>query len=163
MIPPHKVPLQLDNIVFVLRVRSVHHFQQVHLDLCLTQEGSLVFDDFDRHLALLLVIVRLDHLSEAAFADEGVDFVAIEKLLAIFDDVVVVLIVVTVVVQLPLLLVGRVLALGLLSSSFLFGIVNLVDVFVGFDQVDAELSQRCRRGVPEMRWYPGLHRPDVSR
>lgn len=40
---------------------------------------------------------------------------------------------------------------------------HLVDVFVGFDQVDAELPQRCRRGVPEMRWYPGLHRPDVGR
>lgn len=57
--------------------------------------------------------------------DEGVDLVAVEKLLAIFDDVVVVLVVVAVVVQLPFLLVGRVLALGLLSSSFLFGIVNL--------------------------------------
>lgn len=163
MIPPHKMPLQLDDVVFVLRVRPVHHLQQVDLDLCLTQEGSLVLDDLDRHLALLFVVVRLDHLAEAAFADEGVDFVAVEKLLAVFNDVVVVLIVVTVVVQLPLLLVGRVLALGLLSSSFLFGIVNLVDVFVGFDQVHAELPQRCRRGVPEMRWYPGLHRPDIGR
>lgn len=70
MIPPHKVSLQPYNIVFVLRIRPVHHLQQVHLDLCLTEEGSFVFDDFDRHLALLLVVVRFHHLTEAAFADE---------------------------------------------------------------------------------------------
>lgn len=163
MIPPHKVSLQFDDVVLVLGVRPVHHLQQVHLDLCLAEEGSLVLDDLDRHLALFLVVVRLHHLAEAAFADEGVDLVTVEKLLAVLYDVVVVLIVVAVVVQLALLLVGRVLALGLLSSSFLFGIVNLVDVFVGFDQVHAQLPQRGRRGIPEMRWYPGLHRPDVGR
>lgn len=133
MISPHKVSLQPNDVVFVFRVRPVHHLQQIHFDLCLTQEGSLVFDDFDRHLALLLVVVGFHHLAEAALTDKRVDFVSIEKLLAIFDDVVMVLVVVAIVVQLSLLLVGGILALGLLSSSFLFGIVNLIDVFVGFD------------------------------
>lgn len=74
-----------------------------------------------------------------------------------------ILVVVTIVVQLPLLLVGRVLALGLLSSSFLFGIVNLIDVFVGFDEIHAQLPERRRRWIPKMRWYSSLHRPDVCR
>lgn len=98
MIPPHKMSLQPNDVVFVLRVRPVHHLQQVHLDLCLTQEGSLVFDDFDRHLTLLLVVVGFHHLAEAALTDKRVDFVAIEKFLAVLDDVVMVLVVVAIVV-----------------------------------------------------------------
>lgn len=40
---------------------------------------------------------------------------------------------------------------------------HLIDVFVGFDKVHTQLPQRCRRWVSKMRWYPGLHRPDVCR
>lgn len=98
MIPPHKVSLQPNDVVFVFRIRPVHHLQQIHFDLCLTQEGSLVFDDFYRHLALFLVVVGFNHLAEAALTYKRVDFVAIEKLLAIFNDVVMVLVVVAIVV-----------------------------------------------------------------
>uniref|UniRef100_A0A2M3ZS93 Putative secreted peptide n=1 Tax=Anopheles braziliensis TaxID=58242 RepID=A0A2M3ZS93_9DIPT len=73
-----------------------------------------------------------------------------------------ILVVVAIVVQLSLLFVRCVLPLRLLSSSFLFGIVNLVDVFVGFDQIDAQLSQWGCRWISKMRWYPGLHRPDIG-
>ena len=82
----------------------VHELEQAHLDLGLLQEGPLVLDDLDGHVLLLLGVEGLDDLAEAALADERVDLVPLQELLARLDDVVVVLVVVAVVVQAPLLL-----------------------------------------------------------
>lgn len=90
----------------------------------LVQEWLLVLDDLDRHVALILVVEGLHHLSEAALACkvekdeqmkedsvssvltyERVNFVAVEKLFTILNDVVVVFVIVAVVVELSLLLV----------------------------------------------------------
>ena len=59
------------------------------------KERLLILDDLDGHVALLLVVVRLDNLPEGALAYEGVDLVAVEEPLPGLDDVVVVLVVVT--------------------------------------------------------------------
>ncbi len=82
-------------------------------------------------MTLLLVIVGLDHLTERALANEGVDFVTIEKAFAMPDDIVVVVVVVAIVVHLALLLV--VLLTGIFARSLLLrpslflGIINLVE------------------------------------
>ena len=62
--------LYLTDIIFVLSVGLVHHLKQFDLDLGLIEKRFLVFDDFDSHMTLLLVIVCLDHLSKRSFADE---------------------------------------------------------------------------------------------
>ena len=59
------------------------------------QERLLIFDDLDGDVALLLVVVCLDHLPEGALADKRVYLVAIEKPLSRLDDVVMVFVVVT--------------------------------------------------------------------
>ena len=59
------------------------------------KERLLILDDLDGHVALLLVVVRLDNLPEGALAYEGVDLVAVEEPLPGLDDVVVVLVVIT--------------------------------------------------------------------
>ena len=59
------------------------------------KERLLILDDLDGHVALLLVVVRLDNLPEGALAYEGVDLVAVEEPLPGLDDIVVVLVVVT--------------------------------------------------------------------
>lgn len=65
------------------------------------------------------------HLSERALADERVDLISVEELLAMLDDIVMIVIVVTVVVQLALLLVRAVLALCLLRTPLLLRVVHL--------------------------------------
>lgn len=81
-------------------------------------------------MALLLVIVGLDHLTERALANKRVDFVAIEKALAVTDNIVMIIIIVAVVVHLALLLIvllAGIFAGGLLlRPSFLLGIINLL-------------------------------------
>ena len=59
------------------------------------KERFLILDDLDGHVALLLVIERLDNLPKGALAYEGVNLVPVEKPLPCLDDVVVVLVVVT--------------------------------------------------------------------
>ena len=59
------------------------------------KERLLILDDLDGHVALLLVVVRLNNLPEGALAYERVDLVAVEEPLPGLDDVVVVLVVVT--------------------------------------------------------------------
>uniref|UniRef100_A0A6B0UU66 Putative secreted protein n=1 Tax=Ixodes ricinus TaxID=34613 RepID=A0A6B0UU66_IXORI len=54
------------------------------------------------------------------------------------------------VVQLALFLVALILALGLLRTPLLLGIVHLVDVLVGLDEVYAELAQGCLPRVSEL-------------
>jgi len=62
VVPPHEVVLQLDHVEFVARVGPVHQLQQTDLNLSLVQKRFLVLDDFDGHVAGLLVIVSLDDL-----------------------------------------------------------------------------------------------------
>ena len=69
------------------------------------------------------------HLSEGAFADERVDFVAIEPLLARSHNVVVVVIVVAfyiVLIVTSLLLVALVLVRSDVSTTLLLGVVHLI-------------------------------------
>lgn len=70
-------------------------------------------------------LLMVTHLSERALADERVDLVSVEELLAMLDDIVVIVVIVTIVVQLSLLLVRAVLALSLLSTPLLLRVVHL--------------------------------------
>lgn len=122
--------IQLTNIIFVFRVSAVHHFQQLYLDLRLIEERFLVLDDLNGNVHLVFVIEGLHHLTETSFAcilnesntewigvcsvlvtsesnitDQRINFVAIQKLFTVLDDVVVVVIVVAIVVQFALLFV----------------------------------------------------------
>lgn len=66
------------------------------------------------------------YLSKGTFANEGINFVAVLKFLAGFDNVIVIIIIVPFVVHLSLLLVGTwTLPLGLLRSSLLLCVINL--------------------------------------
>lgn len=67
----------------------------------------------------------IPHLAKGAFANEGVDFVALQPALATAHDVVMVVVVVTVVQDLFLLLGARVLRWRLLGPPLLLRIVNL--------------------------------------
>ncbi len=58
----------LTNIIFIFSIRTIHHFQQFHFNLCLIQEGFFVFDNFYSNMTLLLMIERLHHLSKTSFA-----------------------------------------------------------------------------------------------
>ena len=139
------------------------------------KERLFILDDLDGHVALLLVIERLDNLPKGALAYEGVNLVPVEKPLPCLDDVVVVLVVVTlkysfvclakrqqaalegthVVVELPLLFPGvrgprLPLGLRLLRPPLLLRVVHLVDVLVRLDEVHRELSKRRRSGIAEL-------------
>lgn len=65
------------------------------------------------------------HLSKGALADERVNLVAVKEPLAVADDVIMVVVVKAFVVQLALFLVALILALGLLRTPLLLGIVHL--------------------------------------
>ena len=75
VVPPHEVVLQLDHMVLVIRVCSVHHLEQFVFYLSLLQERLLVLDNFDRHLTLLNFIVSFDYLTEGTFPNETINFV----------------------------------------------------------------------------------------
>ena len=62
VVPPHEVVLQLDHVELVARVGPVHQLEQTDLNLSLVQKRFLVLDDFDGHVAGLLVVVSLDNL-----------------------------------------------------------------------------------------------------
>lgn len=65
------------------------------------------------------------HLSEGALAYERVDFVAVEPLLPVLHNVVIVVVVVAVVVNFSLFLRARVLGWNLLRTSLLLSVVHL--------------------------------------
>ena len=75
MVPPHEVVLQLDHVVLVLGIRSVHHLEQLVLYLGLLQEWLLVLDDLDRHLTLFNLIISLDYLTKGTFPNETINFI----------------------------------------------------------------------------------------
>ena len=82
--------LKSDYHLFLIRIYDPNIIKN-HL----VKERLLILDDLDGHVALLLVIVRLDHLPEGPFAYQRVDLVPVEKALPGLDDVVVVLVVIT--------------------------------------------------------------------
>ena len=69
--------LQLDHVVLVIVIRSVHHFKESDLNLGLDEKWFLVFDDLDGHMFLGLVIIGLDDLSKTATTDQRIDFIPI--------------------------------------------------------------------------------------
>ena len=77
MVPPHEMVLQLDHVVLVIVIRSVHHFKESDLNLSLDEKWFLVFDDLDGHMFLGLVIIGLDDLSKTATTDQRIDFIPI--------------------------------------------------------------------------------------
>jgi len=64
------------------------------------------------------------YLSKGAFPNEGVNFISVEELFAIFNDIIVVIVVISVVKYFPLLFMRRVF-LTLLCSPLLFRVINL--------------------------------------
>ncbi len=62
MVPPHEVMLQLDDVVLIGSVGTVHQLEEPDLDLRLVQEGFLVFDDLDGHVASFLVVISFHNL-----------------------------------------------------------------------------------------------------
>ena len=68
------------------------------------KEGLFVFNDLDSNMAVFLGVEGLDDLPERPLPYERVDLVAVKKLLAVLDDVVVVLVVEAVVVNFLLFL-----------------------------------------------------------
>ena len=64
MVPPHEVVFQLDHVELVARVGPVHQLEQTDLNLSLVQKRFFVLDDFDGHVAGLLVVVGLNNLRE---------------------------------------------------------------------------------------------------
>lgn len=67
----------------------------------------------------------LNYLSEGTFAYQGINFVTIHPLFSVFYNIIIVIIVITIIVNLPLLLMTRIVSLALLVPSLLFCIVNL--------------------------------------
>ena len=98
------MPRYLGAKVLSYLVSRVHGLQQADLDLSLVQEWLLVLDDLDGDVAVFVRVEGLDDLSEGALADQGVDLVPLKELLAVLDDVVVVLVVEAVVVNFLLFL-----------------------------------------------------------
>ena len=68
------------------------------------KEGLFVFNDLDSNMAVFLGVEGFDDLSERPLSYERIDLVAVKKLLAVLDDVVVVLVVEAVVVNFLLFL-----------------------------------------------------------
>ena len=68
------------------------------------KEGLFVFNDLDSNMAVFLSVEGLDDLSERPLSYKRIDLVAVKKLLAVLDDVVVVLVVEAVVVNFLLFL-----------------------------------------------------------
>lgn len=64
------------DVIFIFCVRSVHHFEQLDLDLGLVEEWLLVFDNLNGYIALLHVVVGLHHLPKRPFANGGIDLVS---------------------------------------------------------------------------------------
>jgi len=56
------------NVVLVIRVVSVHHLEQLDLDLGLVEERLLVLDDLDRNILLVDCIKRLHNLLAQTYA-----------------------------------------------------------------------------------------------
>ena len=102
----HEMAFEFDYVGVVLVFLLIHELEKTNFDLSLLQEWTLVFDDFNGNVFLLFGIECLHHLAERTFANERIDFVAIEKLLATLDYVIKVLIVVAVIVESTLFL-GR--------------------------------------------------------
>ncbi len=75
--------------------------------------------------------------------------IPVEKLLPLFDYVIVILVIEPIIVELPLLLpmLAALLVLRLLRPPLLLCIVDLVDVLVRLDQIHRELPQGGRRSV----------------
>lgn len=122
----------LTYIILILYICSVHHLQQLDLDLGLIEEGFLVLDDFDGDMALLRVIECFHHLPKGTFADEGVYLVSLQEFLSVLHYVVMVVIVKAIVVDFALLLVRAVLPLDLGRPSLLFGIIYLENTVLLF-------------------------------
>lgn len=66
----------------------------------------------------------IEHIAES-LTDQWVDFITIQELFAILYNIVVVVVIVTVIIKFSFLFMWRIIALRLLSSSFLFRVINL--------------------------------------
>lgn len=65
------------------------------------------------------------YLTERSLPNQRINFITIQEFFTIFNDIIVVVIVIAIVVDFPLLFVGRILTLRLLRPSLLFRIIHL--------------------------------------
>lgn len=101
----------------------------VHVCLFVCLYVCLILESYhDVSISVFPLTPGGSHLSEGALADERVDFVAVEPLLPVLHNVVVVVVVVTIVVNFPLFFGARVLGRNLLRTSLLFSVVHLQGV-----------------------------------
>lgn len=117
------------NILFVLGVLLVQHFNQLGFDESLFVESLLVFEDLERHKLLFLVVKSAHHNSEGTLADFFNNFVTVVDVIVIPNVVLLLVCVVAVVgcfVYLPP--VSATCESGLFALPLLsFGLVEVVD------------------------------------
>lgn len=122
--------LQLTYIILIFSVSPVHHFEQLHLNLGLIEEGFLVLYYLDGDMALFFMVERLHHLTKWTFSYEGIYFVSIEELFTVLYDVIMVIVIIAIVVQLPLFLVRAVFTLCLGRPTLFLCVINLQEKYV---------------------------------